>query len=342
MVYHINSSISLKICTTTTQAAVEVDCNTTDFFLVETGVRQGCVLSGLLFIIAVDWIMRTSIKEKRLGIRWNFSTTLEDLDFADDIVLMSSRFNDLQNKTDSLAENAEKIGLQINRSKTKSLRINSRKQDELLLKNEPLEDVNSFIYLGATISAQGGTDEDIENQIIKARNCFRSLNKIWRSSNLELKTKLNLYKSLVKSVLLYGSETWKLTMTQAKKLNVFQNKCLRIIMKVFWPLTITNEALLQKTKLSSIENEIKLRRWRLTGHFLRMDQSEIPLIALTWSPEVRRKRGRPRLTWRRMMERERDEAGWTSWADARAAARDRRAWRERLRAICAPGHEKTR
>ncbi|KMQ81610.1 endonuclease-reverse transcriptase [Lasius niger] len=112
-------------------------------------------------------------------------------------------------------------------------------------------------------------------------------------------------------------------------------------MKVFWPLTITNEALLQKTKLSSIENEIKLRRWRLTGHFLRMDQSEIPLTALTWSPEGRRKRGRPRLTWRRMMESERDEAGWSSWAEARAAARDRRAWSKRLRALCAPEHEKT-
>ena len=60
MVYHIKDMYN------NSQAAVEVDGNTTDFFLVETGVRQGCVLSGLLFIIAVDWIMRTSIKEKRL------------------------------------------------------------------------------------------------------------------------------------------------------------------------------------------------------------------------------------------------------------------------------------
>jgi hypothetical protein len=322
------------------KASVEVNGKLTDFFDVETGVRQGCVLSGLLFIIVVDWIMRTTIKDNKLGLRWKFTSVLEDLDFADDIVLISSRFRDLQLKTDRLAKHAEMVGLQINRNKTKTLRINQKSGTEINIKNVPIEDVEKFTYLGAKLSTEGGTDYDIQDRIAKAQNCFKNLNKIWRSSNITLRVKINFYKPLVKSVLLYGSETWKLTAKQTKQLEVFQNKCLRIIMKIFWPNTISNEILLRKANLTSIGDEIKMRRWRFIGHVLRMNDNEIPNVALTWAPEGSRRRGRPRLTWRRMMEKERNAAGWASWPEARSAALDRRGWKSRLKALCAPGYEK--
>ena len=50
--------------------------------------------------------MRKATAEKRKGIRWNFTTVLEDFDFADDIALLSSKFNDLREKTGRLAEEA--------------------------------------------------------------------------------------------------------------------------------------------------------------------------------------------------------------------------------------------
>lgn len=213
-------------------------------------------------------------------------------------------------------------------------------RNEILLENEPIEDVNSFLYLGANISNQGGTDEDICDRIAKARKCFRSLGKVWKSGNLELRVKLNLYKSLVMSILLYGSETWRLTVAQTRKLNTFQNKCLKIIMKIFWPLKISNEELLLKAKCNSIDEDIRLRRWTFTGHVLRSNPGEIPSVALTWAPEGRRRRGRPRLTWRRMMDAERNEAGWSSWGEARVAAGDRRGWKSKLKALYASGHKR--
>ena len=51
---------------------------------------QGCILSPFLFIMAVDWLMKTTTKGKRRGIRWTLTSCLEDLDFADDICLLSS------------------------------------------------------------------------------------------------------------------------------------------------------------------------------------------------------------------------------------------------------------
>ena len=53
--------------------------------------------------------MRKTTVDKRRGIRWNFTTLLEDLDFADDIVLLSSKFNDSHERTGRLAEEAASV-----------------------------------------------------------------------------------------------------------------------------------------------------------------------------------------------------------------------------------------
>ena len=62
---------------------------TPDWFLImiKSGIKQGCVMSGFLFLLCLDWVMRKATADKRRGIRWNFTTVLEDLDFADDITL---------------------------------------------------------------------------------------------------------------------------------------------------------------------------------------------------------------------------------------------------------------
>ena len=84
-----------------------------------------------------------------------------------------------------------------------------------------------------------------------------------------------------------------------------------------------------------ISHEIRVRRWKFIGHILRQEQGNDSNIALTWAPEGRRKRGRPRTTWRRTVEKERTECGWTTWAEARNAAADRDGWRSAVEALCA-------
>lgn len=67
------------------ECAVIDGSETSDWFKIESGVKQGCVMSGFLFLLALDWIMKRTTADKRRGIRWNFTTVLEDLEFADDI-----------------------------------------------------------------------------------------------------------------------------------------------------------------------------------------------------------------------------------------------------------------
>ena len=64
----------------------------TDWFEVKLGVKQGCNMSGFLFLLVIDWVMRRSVEGARTGITWKMTTMLEDLDFAGDLVLISSTF----------------------------------------------------------------------------------------------------------------------------------------------------------------------------------------------------------------------------------------------------------
>lgn len=83
-------------------------------------------MSGFLFNIVIDRIMRKTTDGKRDSIIWKFTSLLEDLDYADDIALLSSKHQHMQEKTTRLCEHAEKVGLKISTDKTKVLRLNCK------------------------------------------------------------------------------------------------------------------------------------------------------------------------------------------------------------------------
>ena len=131
------------------------------------------------------------------------------------------------------------------------------------------------------------------------------LKTLWKSTSIKLNTKYIL------SVLLYGAECWKTTSTMELKLEVFQNKCLRRILKIFWPNTISNEDMRNRTGISPIADVIQKRRWLWLGHVLRMSTLSIPRTALRWTPQGRRDRGRPKETWRRTIDKDLKARGLT-------------------------------
>ena len=181
----------------------------------------------------------------------------------------------------------------INVPKTKSVKVNPADDAPVSLHGEKIEDVNQFPHLGSIVSKDGGTDQDIKTRIGKATAAFRILNPIWRSRVISRKTKLGIFNTNVKSVLLYACETRRTTKALTNRLQTFVNRCLRNILNIRWEDRVSNENLWEQTEQERIEVQILRRKWGWLGHTLRKPASNITRHALRWNPQGKRRPGRP-------------------------------------------------
>jgi hypothetical protein len=131
------------------------------------------------------------------------------MDFADDLCLLSEAHGEMQMKLGDLIKEAGKVGLAINVKRTKALKVNTSRTELFIFRGESIEDVDSFVYLGSKVTKDGGAAQDVVQRIQKANGAFVRLYSVWRNNKISTRTKLRIFRSNVKSVLLYGSETWK-------------------------------------------------------------------------------------------------------------------------------------
>jgi hypothetical protein len=179
----------------------------------------------------------------------------------------------------------------------------------------------------------GGSDKDVKIRIGKARTAFNMMGSIWKARNISLKTKVRLFNSNVKPILLYGTETWKTTKGLLHKLQVFINTCLRHILNIRWHEKISKKELWQKTNQPPVEEELKRGKWRWIGHTLRKPKHNITRQALQWNPQGKRGRGRPRNTWWRDRIAEMEIEG-NRWQDLERMSQNRTRWRTDVSGLC--------
>ena len=110
-----------------------------------------------------------------------------------------------------LSNFAKQTGLHINQKKTKVMFVNAPTASPIIINGEALECTEDFTYLGSLISNDNGAHKDIHVRINIARGAFSRLRNIWKSKQYSFKTKIRLYNSNLKAVLLYGSEFWRIT-----------------------------------------------------------------------------------------------------------------------------------
>ena len=162
------------------------------------------------------------------------------------------------------------------RSENSKIMINTTdaRSANIILNQQQLEEVNNFKYLGAIISADGRCESEIRARIGTAMAAMARLNRIWTSKSIGLPTKLRLYRALVRTIVLYGCETWTLLSATENKLQAFENKCMRKILRISYVEHRTNAYVWDR--ISSIagpqENimaTIKRRKLTWFGHVLR-------------------------------------------------------------------------
>jgi len=96
----------------------------TEALPVKLGVSQGCILSPVLLLVPIDWVIRLATSLRSRGIQWTIFSHLQDLDFADDIAILSSTPTHLQEKSDDLNTNAKRTGLIISKKKSIIMCVN--------------------------------------------------------------------------------------------------------------------------------------------------------------------------------------------------------------------------
>ena len=179
--------------------------------------------------------------------------------YADDLVIICTTEGGLRECMASLEEQTQKWGLTISVKKTKWMIVNdpARPTNEIRIRGEEVEKVEEFQYLGSVLSVNGTSDKDIRRRIGLGTMKFMQLRKpVWQHSEISVKTKIQIYRAIVLSTTLYGSENWTCTEDGYADLNVFHNKNLRTILGVRRD-EISNEELYKRAGLPSIENIIR-------------------------------------------------------------------------------------
>jgi hypothetical protein len=324
------------------RCAVRADGQVGEWFQIVTGVRQGCVLSPLLFLLVMDWILKRAADNGTCGLEWEDGQRLADLDFADDIALLENSWTGMVELTSRVEKEAETIGLRINADKTKLMVIGECGETRRVQAGgKAIEEVEEFCYLGSVIAKDGSCDKDIKTRLGKANSIFGRLNNIWRNKRLNYKIKIRLYEALVMTTLLYGAETWPMTVVNMKRLEAAHHRWQRKILGIVWRDKIRNEEVRRRTGMEKLEDIIKKRRLKWLGHVHRMGQNKIPRQALKWNPtDGKRKRGRPRKNWKTTVCKDLEDMGLT-WEEAENAAEDRLGWRSCV-ARCAGGTGRTK
>ncbi|BHF85091.1 hypothetical protein SprV_1002824900 [Sparganum proliferum] len=336
-----------------TTARVLVRNNLPQPFGIRSGVRQGCILSPILFNYAIDWVLGRALRESD-GVEIAPGHRLTDLDYADDIALLASSSGDLQSMVSRVNEVAKSVGLSINAGKTKvfSSCIPDQEEAPLGIDGCQLEEVDSFKYLGARLLPNGQSKDDIVSRIDAARWVFSSLRKcLWNRRDLSIATKIRVYRASVRSVLLYGCECWALRVEDERKLEVFDHHCLRIILRVKFTDFVSNETVRARCdNIARITQAIQERRLRWFGHVLRRPPQELSVTALNPAPlpHWRRRRGGQFKTWLDTVRQDMEVVLGPSvfglrrwrreWVElSRSAAADRHAWRGTVRDIIEAG-----
>ena len=104
--------------------------------------------------------------------------SLEDLEYADDVCLVSHKYKRMQRKLDDLWKESKKAGLVINSLKTEEICVNTIVNQGLRLNGEDIKRSSDFCYLGRIVAENGGTNKEVNSRIQMARRSFSKLRKV--------------------------------------------------------------------------------------------------------------------------------------------------------------------
>src|SRR5574337_1118771 len=268
----------------------QLEHETTDWFQIGKGERQGCILSPCLFNLYAEYIMRKAgLEETQAGIKIA-RRNINHLRYADDTTLMAESEEELKSLLMKVKVESEKVGLKLNIQKTKikaSGPITSWEID-----GETVETVSDFILEGSTITADGHCSHEIKRRLLLGRKVMTNLDSTLKSRNITLSAKVHLVKLMVFPVVMYGCESWTIKKAEHGRIDAFELWYWRRLLRVPWPARRSNPFILKEiSREYSLEGLMLKLKLQYFGHMMQRADSFEKTLMLE-KIEGKRRRGR--------------------------------------------------
>ena len=190
-------------------------------------------------------------------------------------------------------EKSEKVALKLNIQKTKIMASSPITAWEI--DGETVETVSDFIFLDSKITADGDCSHEFKRRLLLGRKVMTSLDRILKSRDITLPTKVHLVKAMIFPVVMYGCESWTIKKAKCQRIDAFELWCWRRHLRVPWTARRNNQSILKEINpeysLEGLMLKLKLQSF---GHLIgRTDSLEKTLML--GKIEGRRRRGQQRM-----------------------------------------------
>ena len=311
---------------TNQEATVRTEFGETDNIDIGKGVRQGCILSLLLFNIYAENIMREALGEWERGISIG-GRMVTNLRYADDTTLLAGTKEDLVELVGRVRRASEKAGLYLNVGKTKVVATGDI--GEVTVDGKDIDVVTKCVFLGALITEDALCEKEVRRRIAMGKSAMGGLTSIWKDRGVTLETKVKLVKVLVFPIVLYGAETWTMRKHERRKIDAFELWCWRRVLRVSWMERKTNMSIIANIKPEwTLESRVAKAALSYFGHVVRAGGMEDDVMLGRMNGA--RKRGRPR---QRRVDTLKGYASGATISDMRRDARERAGWRGATTAV---------
>ena len=153
------------------------------------------------------------------------SRLLGEISITSDTTLKAGSEEELKSLLMKVKEESEKVGLKLNIQKTKIMA--SSPTTSWQIDEETVETVSDFIFLGSKITADGDCSHEIKRHLLLGRKVMTNLDRILKSRDITLTTKVHLVKAMVFPIVMYGCESWTIKKAESRRIDALELWCWR-------------------------------------------------------------------------------------------------------------------
>ena len=259
----------------------------------------------LAFLLAIVMTVLLHDAKRKAAPSLDPKLHVHELVYADDTLLLATSAHLAEEYMGAVQRAGLQYGLQFNWRKIEVLTVGV---DACLSKPDgsPVPQRESMVYLGSAISDDGKIGSELSRRLGAARAEFDKLTKVWNHSTLTQQRKIRIFESCVVSKLLYCLHTAYLNKQENRRLDAFQARCLRKILRIphSYISRVPNAVVLQRSGARLLSNSLLRKQLTFLGHVARKPGDDAvrltvfqPFSHLLAEPPENRKRGRPRKTW---------------------------------------------